>query len=366
MRPNQTRCRLMNKKIPARRKWVMATGLALVFLPLGVYVNSDDLRAAALMQRLFPDLTIQFVVSTAITFAWISMAEWTQKFLQRFWGDYMLRTGAFWPNLLAAFLFFAFSMTGIVLVLECTEWFFYQALGMRYPVGDLSHATRATYGQFATLSLCVYILIANRHIMDHMEDVQVKAEQLEKENLLSQFSALKSQVNPHFLFNSLSILSSLVKKDPELSEQFIDRLSKAYRYILEQRETELVPLATELEFLQSYTFLLQTRFEHKFELQVNLDAETIRSSKIPPLTLQILVENAIKHNRMSTREPLLISIGKESDRLSVRNKCRPRGEEVSSTGVGLQNIINRYALLTDNPVWVGERDEDFVVIVPLL
>ena len=81
----------MNKKIPARRKWVMATGLTLVFLPLGVYVNSDDLSAAALMQRLFPDLTIQFVVSTAITFAWISMAEWTQKFLQRFWGT--LKTG---------------------------------------------------------------------------------------------------------------------------------------------------------------------------------------------------------------------------------------------------------------------------------
>jgi LytS/YehU family sensor histidine kinase len=210
------------------------------------------------------------------------------------------------------------------------------------------------------------MLIANRHIMDYMEEVQLKAEQLEKENLLSQFSALKSQVNPHFLFNSLSILSSLVRKDPDLSEQFIDRLSRAYRYILEQRDTDVVPLRTELEFLQSYTFLLQTRFCQKFEVTVVVDDETKNTSRIPPLTLQILVENAVKHNRMSEKEPLQIIVERDGDMLVVRNNFRPRGEEVNSTGVGLQNIINRYALLTDRPVWAGECEDEFVVRVPLL
>lgn len=356
----------MNKKIPARRKWLMATGLVLVFLPLGIYVNSDSLSWEALSERFFPDIVVQFIVSTIITYGWISFAEWIQKTLRRYMGDYILRAGVLRPNLLAGLLFFVASMAGIALLLEGTEWLFYDAMEMTYPIADLRHATRATYGQFATLSLCVYILIANRHIMDHMEEIQVKAEQLEKENLLSQFSALKSQVNPHFLFNSLSILSSLVKKDPDLSEQFIDRLSRAYRYILEQRETDVVPLATELEFLQSYTFLLQTRFKNKFEVQVDLEKEVIETSKIPPLTLQLLVENAVKHNRMSEREPLIIRIQRDGDMLTVRNKFRPRGEDVSSTGVGLQNIINRYALLTDCRVWAGEREDEFVVRVPIL
>ena len=355
----------MNKKIPARRKWFMAAGLMLVFLPLGVFVNSDRLSWADLSGRL-QDLAVQFAVSTVITYGWISFAEWIQKTLRHYLGDYIIRAGVLWSNLLAGMVFFVTSMAGIVLVLEGTEWLFYDAMEMAYPVTDLSHATRATYGQFATLSLCVYILIANRHIIDNMEEIKVKAEQLEKENLLSQFSALKSQVNPHFLFNSLSILSSLVKKDPDLSEQFIDRLSRAYRYILEQRETEVVPLATELEFLQSYTFLLQTRFKNKFEVQVNLDKNTVATSKIPPLTLQILVENAVKHNRMSEREPLIIRIERDDELLTVRNKFRPRGEEVSSTGVGLQNIINRYALLTDRAVRAGECEDEFVVQVPVL
>lgn len=356
----------MNNQIPARSKWLMAVGITLVFMPLGIYVNSDDLSWEALARRVFPDFTVQFIVSTGITFLWISLAEWMQRYLRRFFGDYMVRTGMLWLNILAGILFLVVSMTGIVLMLGFTEWLFYHILGMAYPVADLSHAKRATYGQFATLSLSVYILIANRHIMDHTEAVQIQAEQLEKENLLSRLSALKSQVNPHFLFNSLSILASLVKKDPELSEQFILRLSQAYRYILEQRDTDLVSLATELDFLQSYTFLLQTRFEHKFEVDVNLDSETKKTSSIPPLTLQILIENAVKHNRMSEKEPLFITIEQEADMLIVRNNFRPRGEAVSSTRLGLQNIINRYALLTDKPVWAGEREGEFVVKIPLL
>lgn len=356
----------MNKRIPSRRKWLMAAGLMLVFMPLGVYVNSDDRSWEALSRRIFPDFAVQFAVSMGVTYLWISLAEWMQNNMRRFWGHYILRKDALWPNLLAGLLFFATSMGAIGLMLGFTEWLFYHQLDMKYPVADLSHATRATYGQFATLSLCVYILIANRHITDYTEEVRLKTEQLEKENLLCQFSALKNQVNPHFLFNSLSILSSLVKKDPDLSEQFIDRLSRAYRYILEQHETDVVSLATEVEFLQSYTFLLQTRFGQKFEVKVDLDPGIAQTSAMPPLTLQILVENAVKHNRMSEREPLLITVEQEGDMLKVRNRCRPRGETVVSTGLGLQNIINRYSLLTDRPVQAGECGEEFVVKVPLL
>ena len=129
----------------------------------------------------------------------------------------------------------------------------------------------------------------------------------------------------------------------------------------------MVPLTQEIEFLQAYTFLLQTRFEHKFNVRIDVNNDLAAVSKIPALTLQLLVENAVKHNRMSEKEPLEIVITHTADSmLEVRNLFRPRGEKVESTGIGLQNIINRYALLTDRPVWACEQDDAFVVRVPLL
>lgn len=196
---------------------------------------------------------------------------------------------------------------------------------------------------------------------------QNKAEYLEKQQLLNEIALLKTQVNPHFLFNSLSILSSLVQVNPELSEQFIDQLSRSYRYILEQREQSLVTLRTELDFIQSYVFLLKIRFENKFDLRFNLSETILDEYKVAPLTLQLLVENAVKHNRMSLHEPLVVELLIEEEQyLVIKNRLQPRSTAADSTGLGLQNIINRYALLTDKPVWAGERQGDFVVKLPLI
>ena len=344
----------------------MAAGLMLIYLPLGIYVNTDDRSWPALTQRLFPDFAVQFVVSTAVTFGWISLAERMQRFLRRYLDEYILRPGVVWPNLLAGALFFVLSMAVIVLMLKGTEWLFYGAMEMQYPIADLAHSRRAIYGQFATLSLCVYVLIANRHIMDYMETTQIRVEQLEKEHLLSQFNALKNQVNPHFLFNSLSILSSLIHVSPELSEQFIDQLSKSYRYLLEQKDQSLVTLRTELEFIRSYAFLLKIRFENKFHFQIQLDESLFDQYRVAPLTLQLLLENAVKHNRMSVREPLVVTVTAEGATLVVKNHLQPRPTPDSSTGIGLQNIVNRYALLSDRPVEAGTVGDDFVVRIPLL
>jgi len=194
----------------------------------------------------------------------------------------------------------------------------------------------------------------------------VKAEQLEKQQLLNEIALLKIQVNPHFLFNSLSILSSLVRVNPDLAEQFIDQLSRSYRYILEQKEQSLVSLRTELEFIQSYVFLLKIRFENKFDLDIQLDDAVLDRFTIPPLTLQLLIENAVKHNRMSAAEPLRIVVSVVDDMLVVHNRLQPRPSPAESTGIGLQNIQNRYALLTDKPVRAGEENGEFVVKLPLL
>lgn len=198
------------------------------------------------------------------------------------------------------------------------------------------------------------------------EKLKLKTQELEKQQLVNEISLLKTQVNPHFLFNSLSILSSLVRVDPDMSERFIDQLSKSYRYILEQKDQSLVTLRTELNFIDSYAFLLEIRFENKFNLQIDIPESVLDKYKIAPLTLQLLVENAVKHNRMSVSEPLIIAITMEEDVLVVRNKLQPRATDYKSTGVGLQNIMNRYALLTNRQVSAGAVNDEFMVRIPIL
>ncbi len=198
------------------------------------------------------------------------------------------------------------------------------------------------------------------------ERLQNQALQLEKQQLISEIDLLRTQVNPHFLFNSLSILSSLVHVNADLSEQFIQQLSRLYRYILEQKDRQLVSLRTELDFLQSYVFLLKIRFEEKFELHVHLEDADLKRYKIVPLTLQLLVENAVKHNRMSAKHPLVVEISKEQDYLLVKNRLQLRLQREPSTGTGLHSIINRYRLLSEMTVTAGEEGKGFVVKVPLL
>jgi tetratricopeptide (TPR) repeat protein len=218
-----------------------------------------------------------------------------------------------------------------------------------------------------TLALALVFMSRMLYFQRKSESLNVKTQELEKQQLVNEISLLKTQVNPHFLFNSLSILSSLVRVDPDLSERFIEQLSRSYRYILEQKDQSLVTLRTELGFIESYSFLLKIRFENKFNLKIDLPEEILDKYKIAPLTLQLLVENAVKHNRMSVTEPLIVHISlDEQNRLVVRNKLQPRSTPSNSTGVGLQNIMNRYALLTKRQVWAGETEDQFMVKIPLL
>ncbi len=224
-----------------------------------------------------------------------------------------------------------------------------------------------TAGGLGVLTVALAFWVRMLYFRRRSQLLQIRSDELKKQQLLNEVALLRTQVNPHFLFNSLSILSSLVHVDANLSEQFIEQLSRSYRYILEQKEQSLVTLRTELEFIQAYSFLLKIRFENKFDLHIELPDDILDHYKIAPLTLQLLIENAVKHNRMSAKEPLVISVVVENgDTLVVKNRLQPRTSAVVSTGVGLQNILNRYALLTGRPVWAGETEAQFVVKVPLL
>ncbi|RRB03860.1 sensor histidine kinase [Larkinella rosea] len=218
--------------------------------------------------------------------------------------------------------------------------------------------------------LMAFFLAANRRGDQVVAELRVNAEQLKWEASQAQFAALKNQVNPHFLFNSLSILTALVDINPKLSIRFINYLSKAYRYILDQRELEQVSLKTELEFLEAYCFLLNIRFDDKLQIVNTLTAGEATRFAIAPLTLQLLVENAVKHNQMSGEHPLIVSITIQDDYLLVSNPIKLRLPDdtftETSTGVGLENITNRYRLLTDRPVQINHSDQTFVVRIPLL
>jgi two-component system LytT family sensor kinase len=227
---------------------------------------------------------------------------------------------------------------------------------------------RTNYALTFVISISIFYLILNRKSHSRMRSMEIQAEQLMKENAIAQFEALKNQVSPHFLFNSLSILSSLVHVDANLSEKFIDRLSRAYRYILEQKDNETVSLRTELDFLESYAFLLKIRFENKFDVKIFVTEHEAKKYHIAPLTLQLLIENCVKHNRMSEKEPLIIDVSVEGNYLVVVNPARPRSEteKVGSTGIGLANIKNRYQLLTKTPIEIEQDEKLFRVKIPLL
>lgn len=189
---------------------------------------------------------------------------------------------------------------------------------------------------------------------------------LQKENLQSQFEVLKQQVNPHFLFNSLNVLSSLIKAEPDLAEAFTEKLSKVYRYVLENKEKDLVSLNTEMDFLNAYLFLINIRFSGKIMVDIDIDSK-YAEYRVLPIAVQMLIENAIKHNTYSKAQPLLININTdENDNLIVSNNLKTRETIMSSTGVGLENITRRYALITELIPVFTKTEDHFIARLPLL
>ncbi len=189
--------------------------------------------------------------------------------------------------------------------------------------------------------------------------------ELERNYVSSQLEGLRNQVNPHFLFNSLNTLIYLIPENADKAVSFVQKMSKVYRYVLESRDTQLIPLREELEFLQAYIYLLKERFGEN--LNVNLkDLEKSKNAAIVPLSLQMLFENAIKHNVISTEKPLTIEVFFEEKRLVVRNNLQRKNQVMDSTGVGLQNIKDRYRMLTDQAVEVIVSQQYYTVLLPAI
>jgi ligand-binding sensor domain-containing protein len=192
-----------------------------------------------------------------------------------------------------------------------------------------------------------------------------RIEALKKEKVEFQFETLKSQVNPHFLFNSFNTLINIIEDDSKKAIEYVETLSAFFRNIVSFKDQDVITLAEELDVASVYFYLQQKRFGNSLRLKVNVD-EKLRKKKIPPMVLQILMENAVKHNAISSETPLDIVISAEGNKLLVRNNINRKRNTESSTRTGLQNIVNRFKLLTSEPVVIRNSANEFSVTIPLI
>jgi sensor histidine kinase YesM len=193
---------------------------------------------------------------------------------------------------------------------------------------------------------------------------QIETVRQERKQIELQFKALKSQLSPHFLFNSLNTISSLVFKDQTKAEGFIRKLAEMYQYTLQSYQTQFISLQEELDFVHSYQYLLQTRFGAKFQCTIEVDQDLL-TTKIPPLTLQMLLENAVKHNVLSEEDPLNVQVTSDRKYIIVKNNITQKPQKVSSFQIGLKNINARYLLLHEEGIAVS-NGENFEVKVPVI
>lgn len=257
----------------------------------------------------------------------------------------------------------------ITVVFTCIAWIFLTWLFFNHRYGWdigalLRGMTLADFIPTLVITFLISIFMHGRSFLLGWKETLIEAERLKKEQASARYETLKNQVNPHFLFNSLNVLASLVHKDANQAEEFIRRLSTVYRYILESREQEVVPLEEELAILNAYLFLMDTRFGASLQTVISIP-ENARGH-VAPLTIQMLVENALKHNEASKARPLKIDVFQEDGYIVVRNNLQPKNSLPESTGLGLANIQARYQVLSDKAVLISDQGGFFTVKIPIL
>ncbi len=260
------------------------------------------------------------------------------------------------------FLQFVLNASVSLVLVFAMRWTVKFAFGSYKYVSLQDELTIAGFTTFIVLTFVIFEL--GLFLLNQWRFSLAELERFKKENAEYRFELLRAQLNPHFLFNSLNTLSSLVYENPENAGLFIRELADVYRYILENKEKELVSLDTEIGFVRSFITLMQLRFGDNLLVEVDLPTNN-HTLLVAPLTLQMLIENAIKHNVVSKKKPLKIDIFLENEFLVVKNNLQPKINKEVGTETGLKNITNRYGYLTDREVIIEENNDDFVVKIPL-
>jgi uncharacterized membrane-anchored protein YhcB (DUF1043 family) len=221
------------------------------------------------------------------------------------------------------------------------------------------------YRNFFVSGLVIGCILIIR-LVNQNQWVQIENETLRSEALQRQFESLKNQLSPHFLFNSLTALKTLIEESPSIAQDYVNNLSKALRYTLQSNEKQLVTLKEEIDFTASYLFLIKMRFDNSLSVVIQID-EKYMIYKLPPLTVQTLVENAVKHNEVSKRKPLILTIlTTESPSLVVMNTIHEKITTEEGTGIGLTNLSKQFQLLLGKDISISNENNEFRVEVPLI
>lgn len=234
--------------------------------------------------------------------------------------------------------------------------------------GDVRLFNRAIRQMFVPAIIITFlglILYISKQFFKAWQQSLIEVEKYKTESANAQLQNLKNQLNPHFLFNNLSVLSSLVYQNQDKAVEFINELSKVYRYVLDSKNAELVSLQEELAFLEHYIYLLKIRFGTNISFIINIDKDT-ENLYLPPMCLQMLVENTIQHNETSQAKPLEVNIFTKNNRLYIMNPIQPRSDKAESSQMGLKNIHVRYSFFTDEKMEIIQNEQSFTVILPLI
>jgi two-component system LytT family sensor kinase len=297
------------------------------------------------------------VTALILTFSWQAHIWVAETLRNRFPRDRdMIRR-------LTLVIFLFVLMTWVTLTLIFWGYDYFHFLG--YEIDESVY--NAALGGSVILNVFVSVVNESVSSFEKWKTTLTETEQLKKEHMHSQLLGLKNQVSPHFLFNSLNSLSSLITEDPPEAERFLDEMSKVYRYLLRNNEEQVVELGTELQFTHSYFHLLKARYGKGVELVIDVD-EIYHSKLLPPLTLQILLDNVLKLNLISKDRPLSIHIYmNESGWLEIRNNVQRRiADSVIRDEEGIANISNKYRLLCNNSIQIVDQGKYRITRVPLL
>jgi len=218
---------------------------------------------------------------------------------------------------------------------------------------------------FSLVNIIMMVILEAWLFFMESKQAKLKAEDLEKELSQIRFEILKSQINPHFMFNSLNVLSGLIEKDVSKAQVFIDEFSTIYRYVLETIEKPVVSLNDELGFVRSYIYLQKMRYGEFLTISINLPANLL-SMLLPPLSLQLVMENAIKHNSINQSQPLCIDIYGDKDGLIVKNNIQSKISSYASTGLGQNNLIKRYAMISESIPRFTIESNHYIAKLPLI
>lgn len=323
-------------------------GLLLYFGQFGLFPKLKEFFLVVLVSSLMtiPLSWLVLNVSRKLN----GILSWEEKPTLRFTADFLLNTALVVAIASAIMLIILLIVTGL-------------------NASDIVDIFKQSFIRLAILitvaTLFYSILSMMTYSYYHYSEGQIADIKLNRKQLKLQFEALRNQLSPHYLFNSLNTISSLIHKNPDKAETYIRRLADTYSYVLLTKDRTLVTLEDEIEFVKSYFYLLRVRYDEGLNMEFNVP-EQLKAYHIPPLTLQILVENAVKHNEFSSVEPLSIYLGAiDNKSLRITNNKTVQPVDVTSSRIGLKNIQQRYAFFTKDQIKINDS-EQFEVIIPLL